>query len=138
MNVNGFVPYEMKTSIIKIMSYISKNPSGIIQNPYFNGDIHFGSLTELIMLMEDMLNDLNFPQESMGKRKFQNSGHRNEKAVIKDLPKEESLLATFKISVYFRQNASWQGNIVWLEKQEEAQFRSALEMIMLIDSVLSD
>ena len=34
----------------------------------------------------------------------------------------------------FRQNASWQGNVTWVEKGIEESFRSALELIMLMDS----
>jgi len=40
--------------------------------------------------------------------------------------------------VIFRQNASWQGSLAWIEKNIEEPFRSALEMFMLIDSALSN
>lgn len=43
--------------------------------------------------------------------------------------------ATFGIKIMFRQNASWQGTLVWIEKNREESFRSALELMMLIDSV---
>ena len=45
-------------------------------------------------------------------------------------------LATFKLSVIFRQNASWQGKLSWIDGAREASFRSVFEMVKLIDSVL--
>ena len=42
--------------------------------------------------------------------------------------------ATFLIKVQYRQNATWQGEVTWVEKKETRQFRSALELIKMIDS----
>ena len=49
-------------------------------------------------------------------------------------PENSRAIATFNISVLFRQNASWQGSIVWVEKAAESQFRSVFELITQIDS----
>ena len=35
-----------------------------------------------------------------------------------------------------RQNATWQGSVTWVEKKEKQQFRSALELLKLIESAL--
>ena len=45
---------------------------------------------------------------------------------------------TFLISVHYRQNATWQGTIAWAEKNKKQRFRSALEMIKLIDEALTE
>ena len=47
-------------------------------------------------------------------------------------------LATFRVSVLFRQNASWQGTLLWTERAVDAQFRSVLELIRLLDSALTE
>ena len=39
---------------------------------------------------------------------------------------------TFLIRVQFRQNATWQGRIEWLEGKKTRPFRSVLEMSQLI------
>ncbi|PNV60795.1 hypothetical protein C0033_17575 [Clostridium sp. chh4-2] len=44
--------------------------------------------------------------------------------------------ATFVVHVQYRQNATWQGNVMWAENQQSASFRSALELLKLIDSAL--
>lgn len=41
--------------------------------------------------------------------------------------------ASFLIRIQYRQNASWQGTIQWLEEKKTKHFRSELEMIMLIN-----
>jgi hypothetical protein len=45
-------------------------------------------------------------------------------------------MATFFVRIIFRQNASWQGSVLWLEGQREQRFRSALELIFLLDNAL--
>ena len=45
-------------------------------------------------------------------------------------------LATFKLRVAFRQNASWQGSVMWLETRHEEQFRSALELLSIFHQAL--
>ena len=52
------------------------------------------------------------------------------------LPASRGELATFAVRIIFRQNASWQGSVVWLEGEREESFRSALELVLLMDSAL--
>jgi len=43
---------------------------------------------------------------------------------------------TFVIQVLHQQNATWQGTITWTSSQLTKPFRSALELMKLIDSTL--
>lgn len=43
---------------------------------------------------------------------------------------------TFVIKIVDDQNESWQGYILWLEEQKKQHFRSALEMLNLIQTAL--
>ena len=45
-------------------------------------------------------------------------------------------IGTFLVRVKYRQNATWQGEIVWVEGNQRQYFRSALELLKLIDSAL--
>ena len=45
---------------------------------------------------------------------------------------------TFVLKILNRQNSTWQGNITWVEKQKSENFRSALEMLKLIDNALDE
>ena len=43
---------------------------------------------------------------------------------------------TFIIKVMDQQNATWQGSVTWVDEQREQYFRSALELLKLIDGAL--
>lgn len=43
---------------------------------------------------------------------------------------------TFVINVKCRQNHTWQGTVKWVEGQKELPFRSALELIKMMESAL--
>ncbi|MCL2226798.1 MAG: hypothetical protein FWB97_04120 [Oscillospiraceae bacterium] len=45
---------------------------------------------------------------------------------------------TFEVSVIFQQNATWQGHILWAEKNLRQSFRSVLEMLRLMDEALAE
>lgn len=45
---------------------------------------------------------------------------------------------TFVVNVQFRQNASWQGTVKWAGQNQEVYFRSTLELLKIMDSVLAD
>ena len=60
---------------------------------------------------------------------------------IVDLDKQRdigSTKGTFEITVKFMQNSTWQGQIHWIEKDYKQNFRSALEMLKLMDEALAD
>ena len=132
-----FVPHEMKTSIIKVTSYKDKNFRGLFYNPYFKTEKVFENLTQFFLLTESLHDKLGFPERSMEKRLVRSNDSEDYKfkdAGPADLRSE--VIATFKISVIFRQNASWQGNLGWVERGVETNFRSVLELVLLFDNIL--
>lgn len=44
---------------------------------------------------------------------------------------------TFLIKIIDQQNGTWQGSVTWIEEQREQQFRSALELLKLIDGAIT-
>ena len=44
----------------------------------------------------------------------------------------------FFIRIMFRQHASWQGEICWMNGEKSLYFRSMLEMIMLLQEALDE
>jgi len=137
-----FIPREMKTTMIKVYSYQNKNIQGIICNPFFEKDIVFENMMQLITLMERISDSLVYPQKAMQLRQFSD----NNQPVLDDSFGFETTadftdqlpLATFEIEILFRQNASWQGTIVYAEQNLSSSFRSLLELLTLMDSVLSE
>lgn len=45
---------------------------------------------------------------------------------------------TFLVKILDQQNASWQGTVTWVEERQEQRFRSALELIKLIDGAIDE
>lgn len=46
--------------------------------------------------------------------------------------------ATFVVEIKNTQAQSWQGNVTWVESREKCPFRSAFELLTLIDSAVED
>ena len=45
---------------------------------------------------------------------------------------------TFVVKVEFAQNSTWQGQVVWAENNRTVRFRSALELVKLMDEAISE
>lgn len=46
--------------------------------------------------------------------------------------------SAFMVRILFRQNASWQGELHWLDRDKKRSFRSLLELIMLMQAALEE
>ncbi|MCR5669491.1 MAG: hypothetical protein K6G10_00650 [Butyrivibrio sp.] len=44
---------------------------------------------------------------------------------------------TFIVKVEYCQHGSWQGKVVWAEENRSIRFRSALELIKIMDSAMN-
>lgn len=47
---------------------------------------------------------------------------------------EKNIRDTFVVQIFSRQNAAWQGTVTEVDRGETKCFRSALELIRLVDS----
>lgn len=129
----------MKSSVIKIISYEEKNLKGILYNPFFENARYFDNLTQCLFLLEMIMDSLQFPQRSMEHRLFTQSEQDTDWLLEPtEEQKKAHVLASFRVSVLFRQNASWQGSLFWQEKGLEASFRSVLELVGLMDNALCE
>jgi len=50
-----------------------------------------------------------------------------------DLSEKSGSLITFELHILTRQNATWQGKADWLDNSPPVSFKSALELLLLID-----
>ena len=97
----------------------------------------FQSLTQLLLKMEWILEELQEPQSYTAKRTFSSTVPADEEWDC--IPRfRDGGKATFELKVLFRQHSSWQGVIVWKDRQHEQSFRSVLELVFLLDSALRD
>lgn len=52
--------------------------------------------------------------------------------------KKPNKTATFAVQITHTQNATWQGTLNWVDTKQTVPFRSALELIKLIDSAIGE
>lgn len=45
--------------------------------------------------------------------------------------------ATFVVRMMYRQHSSWQGEVTWIDREKKEYFRSAMELIKLLDSAVN-
>ena len=129
---------EFRTTVVCIDTYQNSVPTGRLFNPALAGGRQFNSLMEFFHETEKLLDSLRFPQSFSAARSFRPSPEPSGSAGPPGPEFRKGKLATFYIRIIFRQNASWQGSVTWLEGEREESFRSALELVLLMDSVLSE
>ncbi len=142
------VPYLKSTFKVCVDNVLEQEISGRVYNPFVPNVAEFPNIYLLIDRMERIINYLGFPQSAQDYRSFGDTKAIDGKSKGKgDFNKTmddetfENLVgekATFVVQVQFRQNATWQGSISWVEQKKDQKFRSALEMIKLMDSALNE
>ena len=125
-----------RLTTICVDSYENGVPEGRFYNPYIEEGEQFQSLTQFLLRMETLLDGMDFPQSSTSRRSFAHAPpHEIRFPAITAARKGK--LATFHLRVLFRQHASWQGSLYWMEEDREESFRSVLELILLMESALT-
>lgn len=98
----------------------------------YEDGICFRSTIEFLRYMELIMKEMHLP-ELQECRTFQQTEEMelvNPPSTIQKGGKR----ATFVVKILFRQHTSWQGTVLWCEKEKEMSFRSVLELLLLIDS----
>ena len=54
----------------------------------------------------------------------------------RDFMSKTSNDGTFVVKIKYKENATWQGSVHWVNQNVELPFRSALELIKLMDSAM--
>ncbi len=110
---------------------------GRLYNPFLQGAMHFTGLMEFLLAVEHLLDEMNFPQPFAQVRSFRPQAKAREE-IRRDNLEQRGERGTFVMKVIFRQNASWQGTVLWLEANREESFRSVLEFALLLNSALDE
>ena len=126
---------EYRRTHICVDAYNNGVLQGSIHNPWLPYGKPFSSLTQFLLEMEQVLNQMDFPKAFTATRAFAATP-----TIPIGFPAAEARVgqvATFSVRILFRQNASWQGSVTWLEGKQEQSFRSTLELILLMNSALT-
>ena len=133
MAISGYSE-EYRTTLVCVDSYQKGVPQGRYYNPYRNAEQTFQSLTQFLQGMEQTLETMDFPRAFTVTRTFAPLPDSTTGPPLSQY--QPGNRATFAIKILFRQNASWQGSITWLEGKREQSFRSVLELILLMSTAL--
>lgn len=122
--------------------------AGNAWDQYHTDPTPFANMMELIRHIEKFFDELDFPQRSTVPRSFSEDQsapvriplHRRAERVkvMDNLEDKRGNQGTFIVQIKYRQNATWQGQVVWAEKNRKMYFRSALELLHLIDTAMSE
>jgi len=119
--------------------------SGSIWNQYEETARSFTGSMELVQRIDRLLDELHFPERATMPRSFDgevetyNAAPRLTQSQVMEmgaLAEKRGRIATFIVRVKYRQNATWQGEAMYVEKAQKADFISALEFIRLIDEAV--
>lgn len=140
--------------MIRIRDYQDRIIAGDLEIIQSTETTSFQGLANLLAIMQDRLDQFGFPQASMALRNWDFKGHNGRPESLEpgvtrppspaarpshatqQPPAANPALASFMLRVQFRQNASWQGSIAWLEAGSTAAFRSVLELAGLIEQAV--
>lgn len=116
---------------------------GRIYHRYAPVPLLFDGAEHLLLAAEALFDNWNYPQPGLLARSFfprpaQRGNRCMDRQPTEDLSEHTGGRATFTVQVAYRQNATWQGTVTWLEKGKQSHFRSALELIKLMDSALEE
>ena len=120
---------------------------GRIYQCYQKDPIPFTTVVEMIRESEKFFDAIAFPQASTRTRSLVDQEINTSmqptvrpKRVVDPLEvmANQGEIGTFITNVRFRQNAEWQGELLWVEQDEKTFFSNTLEMIKKIDKALQN
>lgn len=143
-----------------INAYDAIQQEGYLYHQYTDSPVRFHSLFEAFGQMEAFYDEICFPQASVDLRSFSpdcraaaralpdseeppglpefKRKEMIEKESFEDVIKHRGMDATFVIRVQYRQHASWQGAVTWIDGRKKEYFRSVLDLARLIDGALNE
>jgi len=135
---------------VEIISYGHGMLRGKLHSQYLESPYEFFNFIRMLEKMEEVFDSKGFPERFLLPRNFSGTKRgrmkrdteRNDamKDPINPINTDKTVdsKCTFEVTVRFRQNATWQGQILWAEKNKKQNFRSVLEMLKLMDEALSN
>ena len=124
----------------KMMICVDDYDNGVLAGRFYSasqGMISFRSLSQFLLKMESVLEEMQEPQSYTAKRTF-STMLPSEDEIPSPAQFRKGAKATFELQVLFRQHSSWQGVLIWKDRRSEQSFRSVLELVFLLDSALRD
>jgi len=132
-----------KDFLIRVTSRKDASIQGVVTHLASQQSQSFRSLLELTYLLHDRLEEIGMPVAGVELRSWPRlhlALEKKEESSMDERPdglKEARVGdSAFLVRIIFRQNATWMGEIHWLNGEKKIYFRSLMEMIMLMHEAL--
>ena len=157
MKLNHYMAYLQ----VAVESHEAGRISGLVYSQRLTAPIQFSDTADLLLQIEDLLDEQDFPRAFQRKRTFAKrpqkpvpSGGADRVTAAADVGdvvdvdegqpmdgetvnQARGAVATFAMNVITRQNTSWQGYLDWLDGSARKAFNSELELIAMIEEGLT-
>lgn len=127
--------------ILCVDYYRDEKINGRIYHRYQTEPIRIGGMLEAVFEIDAFFDRLGYPFPGTESHYFIRHEKTHRIKMTRKLSDEEMLKnngeqGTFIIRVEQRQHSSWQGRVTWVEEGKTENFRSALELLKMIDGAL--
>lgn len=127
--------------ILCVDYYRDEKINGRIYHRYQTEPIRVGGMTEAVFEIDAFFDRLGYPFPGTESHYFIKHEKKQRIKMARKLSDEEMLKnngekGTFIIRVEQRQHSSWQGRVTWVKEGKTENFRSALELLKMIDGAL--
>lgn len=115
---------------------------GRLASVYLPEPMRFHTAGELIHIADGLLDEIGTAPRYEERRNFPSIGppahsRKEPGRAPRSIHFEEGARATFEVQVYFRRNATWQGEARWVEQGEHEMFRSVMELFHMISDAVT-
>lgn len=117
-------PCQSREAVVTVKEYHNGVMDGYLQHPRLAGKEAVQSLSQMILLLNSLVDMEDCPSPNLPLVPLESG--RKEGGFI------------FRIQILFREHYTWQGRLIWQEKNQEIVFHSAIELIQLLDEILGE
>ena len=144
MNMEGFHSGAPNLCRVCVDAWAGDEVTGRLYHCYSRQPEPIGRISDVLDSIDRLCDRLNYPARTQQPRHFgpekprpQTTQKKVEPQMTREeLAKNKGKMATFVVHVMYRQHSTWQGSVTWAETGKKANFRSALELIKLMDSAV--
>lgn len=118
------IPCQSREAVVTVLSYKNGIMDGYLQHPRLDKREKIYSLSQLILLLNNLLDLEDCPNSPLPFVSPPDSGGDG--------------IAVFRVQILFQEHHTWQGKLVWQDENRESVFHSGIELIQLFDEILAE
>lgn len=118
------LPCRSREAIVTVKAYKNGIMEGYLQHPRLKEKEEFHSLSQMVLFLDGLLDLEHCPNQPLPLICPENESKKG--------------MDVFRIQIFFREHYTWQGRLIWQNENQEAVFRSAIELIQMLDEILGE